>query len=257
MFHPGNLIGLLVQGAGDVLADLAAQSAAAGYQASSADVFENDCSTTPAIGGGLDHRRGDGGITFDRIAPCLLPEQKQVQALRRTLLRILRAIPCYAMQRCSIERQIDDAYRPSCMLPQVGAVRVTGPRYWHQQLLTRQGAVGSGRGPSLDALYATRTLFVQRKAGALPYADDPSGETCCCAPHLPPLEIVCSIGCLSWLLNAAVALLYRRRSLTAEPHGTSWWRRQRCLGWRRFLRLGQSLLNLWLQPLRHVLCKRE
>lgn len=106
--------------------------------------------------------------------------------------------------------------------PQVAAVRVTGPRYWHQ-LLERRGA-GRGRGPSLAALYATRTLFVQvivsgtvrsrcmldvgradlvlgcgqhpaavydlvplcrllqRKAGALPYADDPSGEPACAAP---------------------------------------------------------------------------
>ena len=46
--------------------------------------------------------------------------------------------------------------------PQVAAVRVTGPRYWHQ-LLKRQGA-GRGRGPSLAALYATRTLFVQVSA---------------------------------------------------------------------------------------------
>lgn len=58
---------------------------------------------------------------------------------------------------------------------QVAAVHVTGPRYWHQQLLATQGSKGQGRGPSLAALYATRTLFVQRKAGALPYADDPSG----------------------------------------------------------------------------------
>ena len=57
---------------------------------------------------------------------------------------------------------------------QVSAVRVTGPRYWHQ--LLAQQAAGRGRGPSLAALYSTRTLFVQRKAGALPYADDPSGK---------------------------------------------------------------------------------
>jgi hypothetical protein len=61
---------------------------------------------------------------------------------------------------------------------QVAAVRVTGPRYWHQLLAAQQGAEGSGCGPSLAALYATRTLFVQRKAGALPYADDPSGAAC-------------------------------------------------------------------------------
>lgn len=44
-----------------------------------------------------------------------------------------------------------------------------GPRYWPQAL------VSAGRDGSLDALYKTQTLFVQRKAGALPYAHDPSG----------------------------------------------------------------------------------
>ncbi|KAI3425098.1 hypothetical protein D9Q98_008476 [Chlorella vulgaris] len=115
------------KGAADVLADLAAKAAA-----TQPTVFEQEGCTTPSLLAGLD-RRG-GGVTFNRIAPCLLPEQKQV-----------------------------------------AAVWVTGPRYWHQLLAAQQGAEGSGCGPSLAALYATRTLFVQRKAGALPYADDPSG----------------------------------------------------------------------------------
>ena len=71
---------------------------------------------------------------------------------------------------------------------QVSAVRVTGPRYWHQQLLATQGSKGQGRGPSLAALYATRTLFVQRKAGALPYADDPSGAPAACQAQLRAAE---------------------------------------------------------------------
>ncbi len=53
---------------------------------------------------------------------------------------------------------------------QVGWVRVKGPRYW-PQLLVSTGKEGGG----LGALYKTQTLFVQRKAGALPYANDPSG----------------------------------------------------------------------------------
>jgi hypothetical protein len=44
-----------VQGASDVLADLAAQAAAASA--------------------------ADGSVTFDRVAPCLLPEQEQVGQL--------------------------------------------------------------------------------------------------------------------------------------------------------------------------------
>lgn len=53
---------------------------------------------------------------------------------------------------------------------QVASVRVKGPRYWPQLL-----AAGAGREGGLAALYKTQTLFVQRKAGALPYATDPSG----------------------------------------------------------------------------------
>lgn len=125
------------KGAGDMLAELA-RHAAAGTAGTPGQAFLSDHqqqgSEEEGGGGGAAGsalgRRG-GGVTFDRIAPCLLPEERQVAALR-----------------------------------------VTGPRYWHQLLLPQGGA---GRGPSLSALYATRTLFVQRKAGALPYADDPSG----------------------------------------------------------------------------------
>ncbi len=47
-----------------------------------------------------------------------------------------------------------------------------GPRYWQQRL-----AVGSGVscGGPLASLFRTRTLFVQRKSGALSYMHDPSG----------------------------------------------------------------------------------
>lgn len=88
-----------------------------------------------AAGGLAAGGSGAGSVTFERYAPCLLPEQEQV-----------------------------------------AGVRIKGPRYWQQQLVAA-GLGGRGRrqGPSLAALYATRTLFVQRKAGALPYADDPSG----------------------------------------------------------------------------------
>ncbi|GAB4821235.1 hypothetical protein N2152v2_008281 [Parachlorella kessleri] len=78
-----------------------------------------------------DGEGGNGsgeGVTYERVAPCLLPEKQQV-----TL------------------------------------VHVKGPRYWPQVLTS------AGKGRSLDALYKTQTLFVQRKAGALPYASDPTG----------------------------------------------------------------------------------
>ena len=77
---------------------------------------------------------------------------------------------------------------------QVVALRVTGPRYWHQ--LLAQQSIG-GRGPSLAALYATRTLFVQRKGGALPYADDPSGESLCMRRVL---------GSHRWLMDSCFGL---------------------------------------------------
>ena len=123
---------LLLQGASDVLADLAAQASAsqpiALLLSNDGAVPGGSSSSTGGRGGG-----SSGAVSFDRIAPCLLPEQQQVSA-----------------------------------------VRVTGPRYWHQLLAREAGSRSSG--PSLDALYRTRTLFVQRKAGALPYADDPSGQ---------------------------------------------------------------------------------
>lgn len=122
------------KGAGDVLAELAAASSAAGQGAYVLDAGGADAGAAAQAGGASAGGSGGGdhaAVTFGRIAPCLLPEQEQV-----------------------------------------GAVRVTGPRYW-RQVLERSG--GRGRGPSLAALYATRTLFLQRKAGALPYADDPTG----------------------------------------------------------------------------------
>ncbi|KAK9828929.1 hypothetical protein WJX72_002853 [[Myrmecia] bisecta] len=70
------------------------------------------------------------GLTFERAAPCLLPERHQVKE-----------------------------------------ITVCGPRYWTQKLAARGGAEV---GP-LQALFANQTLFVQRKSGALSYADDPSG----------------------------------------------------------------------------------
>lgn len=137
---------LLLQGAGDVLADLAAQESAQG-QLRGGGVFGQGGFGTAQGAGQL----GDsGGVTFDRIAPCLLPEQRLVSA-----------------------------------------VRLTGPRYWHQLLERRGAGRGRGHGPSLAALYSTRTLFVQRKAGALPYADDPSGGTPACPPARLP------VGCCS------------------------------------------------------------
>ncbi|PSC69420.1 anaphase-promoting complex subunit 1 isoform X2 isoform B [Micractinium conductrix] len=121
----------LSKGAGDVLSELAAERAAAAAAAEGREALPYDAAGdfSPTYAG-----RG-GGVSFERVAPCLLPEKEQV-----------------------------------------AAVRVTGPRYWHQQLLAQRGSGRSGgRGPSLSALYSTRTLFVQRKAGALPYADDPTG----------------------------------------------------------------------------------
>ena len=37
------------------------------------------------------------------------------------------------------------------------------------------GVLGVSAGGALAALYRSRTLYVQRKAGALSYTDDPSG----------------------------------------------------------------------------------
>lgn len=118
------------QGAGDVLAEFAAQ---AGPPPSQQGPHPEGGSGSAAAGGPA---AGAGtSVTFERYAPCLLPEQEQVAQLR-----------------------------------------VKGPRYWQQQLVSAGlGARGARQGPSLAALYATRTLFVQRKAAALPYADDPSG----------------------------------------------------------------------------------
>ena len=50
--------------------------------------------------------------------------------------------------------------------PQVAKVHVCGPRYWPQDLSSSA---------ALQALFASRTLFVQRKSRALAYKDDPSG----------------------------------------------------------------------------------
>ena len=47
---------------------------------------------------------------------------------------------------------------------------VAGPRYWQ----TRVGQNGSGSACLRD-LYQSGVVFVQRKAGALSYADDPTG----------------------------------------------------------------------------------
>jgi len=55
-----------------------------------------------------------------------------------------------------------------CLLPEreaVRSVKISGPRYWAQTV----------QGKQLSALYRHRTLFVKRKAGALPYADDANG----------------------------------------------------------------------------------
>ena len=137
-----------------MLADLAAQASASQPIAllSNDGTIPGSSSSTRGRGGG-----SSGAVSFDRIAPCLLPEQQQVSA-----------------------------------------VRVTGPRYWHQLLAREAGSRSSG--PSLDALYRTRTLFVQRKAGALPYADDPSGQQArqrCAYSPLPVMERITSICLLS------------------------------------------------------------
>ncbi|KAL4443950.1 hypothetical protein ABPG75_011687 [Micractinium tetrahymenae] len=116
------------KGAGDVLADFAAQSGLPSNRE-----HEGHAEGGTAAAGGV--RAGAGSVTFERYAPCLLPEQEQA-----------------------------------------AEVRVKGPRYWQQQLVAAGlGGRGGRHSPSLATLYATRTLFVQRKAGALPYADDPSG----------------------------------------------------------------------------------
>lgn len=52
---------------------------------------------------------------------------------------------------------------------QVQDVSVSGSRYWPQHVSN------VGHESTLDALYRTHTLYVQRKSGALSYMDDPSG----------------------------------------------------------------------------------
>ncbi len=58
------------------------------------------------------------------------------------------------------------------MCPQVEEVCVCTSRYWQQRLAVGDG--GSWGGP-LASLFRTRTLYVQRKMGALSYMRDPSG----------------------------------------------------------------------------------
>ena len=64
---------LFLQGTGDVLAELAAQAAASLQQGFSFDVNHTGATAGPAGG-----QHTSISISFDRIAPCLLPEQKQV-----------------------------------------------------------------------------------------------------------------------------------------------------------------------------------
>lgn len=68
--QPSLLRPLLPQGTGDVLAQLAAQAAASQHQG-----FSSEDNHAGAAAGG---RQASISVTFDRIAPCLLPEQKQV-----------------------------------------------------------------------------------------------------------------------------------------------------------------------------------
>ncbi len=62
-----------------------------------------------------------------------------------------------------------------CLLPEQDVtlqLEVAGARYWPQRW---QGAQDGGPGSALGKLFRQRTLFVKKKAGALAYADDPSG----------------------------------------------------------------------------------
>lgn len=58
------------------------------------------------------------------------------------------------------------------MCRQVEAVHVNGPRYWPQRVAAAGGVTAEG---PLASLFRTRTLYVQRKGGALSYMHDPSG----------------------------------------------------------------------------------
>jgi anaphase-promoting complex subunit 1 len=60
-----------------------------------------------------------------------------------------------------------------CLLPEFDAteqLEVAGGRYWPQRW-----AAGGGASGALAKLFRQRSLFVKKKAGALAYADDPSG----------------------------------------------------------------------------------
>lgn len=53
---------------------------------------------------------------------------------------------------------------------QVAEVRVCGPRYWELACSWR-----GGEASALAAVFAQGRVFVQRRSGALSYADDPAG----------------------------------------------------------------------------------
>ena len=108
---------------------------------------------------------------------CHLQAFRHLYALaaRRRLLRAVDAAagvdvtaPVEMRVRGDIDHRVVIARTP-CLLPDPSvlvSVKVAGDRYWPV-------SVDDARG--LSALYATRTLPVQRLAGALPYAADPTG----------------------------------------------------------------------------------
>ena len=51
-----------------------------------------------------------------------------------------------------------------------------GPRYWHQHIPAQEAGMGDNLdGGPLNVLYRSGTIYVQRKACALSYMEDPTG----------------------------------------------------------------------------------
>lgn len=120
-------------------------------------------------GPGIEEASG-AGPSFERVAPCLLPEQQHVSEAvcpsQTTAQRDSSGSSLEHLLSCGLLPLLHAGCAHTLPVPiQVKSVCVAGPRYWPQLV----------EGPALRALYATRTLYVQRKAGALPYADDPTG----------------------------------------------------------------------------------
>ena len=152
-------------------------------------------------GGDSDEAVSAVGNSFSRTAPCLLPEQDQVREglgiwVPMDIEECSSTVSClqHALDRgsapasrfqtssmlptwpCTRHMQPSALHRLTCWtltkgaVLQVTEVSVCGPRYWQHSVSSVAEA-----GNPLAACYSMGTLHVQRRAGLLSYADDPSG----------------------------------------------------------------------------------